>query len=86
MTDRLEQCKQRLQWKLENAIEHVASVAKHIKRATPNNVQRLCIEMLELQQEITDLRNALHYIADFEVEAAEGAPQANQEIKWNTSY
>lgn len=73
MTDRLEQCKQRLQWKLENAIEHVATLAKRIQRSTPANVQITCNEMQELQQEITDLRNALHYIADFEIEAAEEA-------------
>ena len=75
--DRLEQCKQRLQWKLENAIEHVASLAKHIKRATPNQVQGLCIEMRDLQIEIADLRNALHYMADFEVEASDEARQAS---------
>lgn len=77
MSDRLTRFKEHLQYKLENAIEHVASLAKHIKRATPDKVQRLCNEMLELEQEITDLRNALHYIADFEVEAAEDGPQAN---------
>lgn len=77
MTDRLEQYKARLQSKLENAIEHVASVAKRIQRGTPKTVQRDCTEMVELQQEITDLRNALHYIADFEAEASEDARQAN---------
>lgn len=70
MQDRLEKLKAQLQWKLENQIEHVASVAKLIKRSTPDNVQHRCNEMRELQQEIEDLRNALHYIADFEVEQA----------------
>ena len=77
MTDRLEQCKQRLQWKLESAIEHVASISMRIKSAPPHSVQRVCIEMQELQQEITDLRNALHYIADFEVEELSDSTPAN---------
>jgi len=77
MTDRLDQCKQRLQWKLESAIEHVASLAKRIKSAQPHNVQRVCTEMQELEQEITDLRNALHYIADFEVEALRDSTPPN---------
>lgn len=69
MTDRLEQLKSHLQWKLENQIEHVGSLAKRIKSATPETVQKHCTEMRDTQDEIEDLRNALHYIADFEAEA-----------------
>lgn len=78
MPDRLDLCKDRLRYKLENAIEHVATLAKRIKDASPTKVQLLCTEMVELQQEIADLRNAIHYISDFEVEYAEENPHSNR--------
>lgn len=51
MTDRLERFKSHLIQKLENEIEHVGSLAKRIKVAGPETVQKHCTEMRDTQDE-----------------------------------
>lgn len=57
--------------KLENAIEHLGTLAKRAKSGSSAQAQKAFTEMADLEREISDLRGALHYMADYESEVQE---------------
>lgn len=71
MCDRLNAFRKFIQFKLERDIEHVATLTKQTRWPDAQLVARARLELAELNVSITELRAAVAYLNDFEVEVGQ---------------